>query len=119
MDARVERVMELMKNDRRRNLPLSKLARSVNLSPARLSSLFKAETGTPPSRYLKLLRMSEAKILLCNTFLSVKEVLAHAGFTDESHFVRDFKRIYGITPTEYRRRNFSIDQRVVGQYDVR
>ena len=47
--------------------------------------------------------MKEAAVLLSTTFLSVKEIMARVGFSDESHFVRDFKKIYGMTPTEYRK----------------
>jgi transcriptional regulator GlxA family with amidase domain len=109
MDQRVLTVIALMKHDPRQALPLSRLAQSVNLSTTRLWYLFKAETGSPPGRYLKTLRMQDATTLLADTFLSVKEIIARVGFTDESHFVKDFKRIYGVTPTEYRRQNVAID----------
>ena len=105
MDQRVERVIALMKDDLRQGLSLSEMAHFVNLSPAHLCNLFKAETGTSPARYLRSLRMVRAGALLTNTFLSVKEVMAVVGLSDQSHFVRDFKRINGITPTQYRRRN--------------
>jgi AraC-like DNA-binding protein len=49
--------------------------------------------------------MQDATTLLVDTFLSVKEIIARVGFTDESHFVKNFKRIYGVTPTEYRKQN--------------
>lgn len=109
MDQRVLTVIALMKHDPRQSLPLSRLAQTVNLSPTRLCYLFKAETGTPPARYLRALRMQDATTLLADTFLSVKEIIARVGFTDESHFVKNFKRIYGVTPTEYRKRNAVID----------
>jgi transcriptional regulator GlxA family with amidase domain len=117
MDERVLTVIALMKHNPRRSLPLSSLARSVNLSPTRLCCLFKAEIGTPPARYLRKLRMQDATTLLVTTFLSVKEIIAQVGFTDESHFVRDFKRIYGVTPTEYRKQNLVIDPSTFEQSD--
>lgn len=94
-----------MRDDLTRRLPLTRMAQLVNLSTARLSYLFKHETGMSPSRYLKSLRMREAEILLLKTFLSIKEITARVGFADESHFVRDFKKLYGTTPTDYRKRN--------------
>ena len=109
MDQRVLTVIALMKHDPRQALPLSRLAQSVNLSTTRLWYLFKAETGTPPGRYLRTLRMQDAATQLVTTFFSVKEIMARVGFTDESHFVRDFKRIFGVTPTEYRKQNVVID----------
>jgi len=108
MDQRVVAVIALMKHDPRQALPLSRLAQSVNLSTTRLWYLFKAETGCPPGRYLKTLRMQDATTLLLDTFLSVKEIIARVGFSDGSHFVKDFKRIYGVTPTEYRKQNVVI-----------
>ncbi len=110
MDPRIEALIALMKSDLRRVLPLTRMAQSVNLSPTRLSCLFKAETGTPPARYLRKLRMEVAATLLEETFLSVKEIMARVGFSDESHFVRDFKRIKGMTPTQYRRQRHVVNK---------
>ncbi len=78
------------------------MAESVNLSAPYFCYLFKTITGVPPAKYLKSLRMQQAATLLTTTFLSVKEIVRRVGLTDESHFVRDFKRLYGMTPSEYR-----------------
>lgn len=104
MAERVKRVIELMQGDPSRTFSLGQMAESVNLSPPYFCYLFKSITGVPPARYLKLLRMQQAAVLLTTTFLSVKEVVRRVGCTDESHFVRDFKRMYGATPSEYRNR---------------
>lgn len=102
MAERIKRVIELMQGDPSRTFSLGAMAESVNLSPPYFCYLFKSVTGVPPARYLKTLRMREATTLLTTTFLSVKEIVRRVGGTDESHFVRDFKRIYGVTPSEYR-----------------
>jgi len=102
MAERVKRVIELMQGDPSRTFSLGKMAQSVNLSPPYFCFLFKSITGIPPAKYLKSLRMQQAATLLTTTFLSVKEIVSRVGFTDESHFVRDFKRLYGVTPSEYR-----------------
>ena len=104
MDHRVKKVIALMKEYLHRGWPASKLARFVNVSPSRLHQLFKDETGLPPAKYQHLLRMEQAKELLETSYLSVKEVMAQVGVTDESHFVRDFKKSYGVTPAKYRER---------------
>ncbi|HEV2912039.1 MAG TPA: helix-turn-helix transcriptional regulator [Pyrinomonadaceae bacterium] len=93
-----------MKEDLSRKLMPGELARAVNLSPAHLRYLFKAETGMSVMQYQKTLRMEEARRLLENTFLSGKEIMLRIGITDESHFVRDFKQSYGMTPAQYRAR---------------
>jgi len=74
----------------------------INLSPSRFSRVFKAQTGSSPMQYIKLLRLKRASELLQTTSVSVKEVMFEIGLSDASHFVRDFHRIYGATPGQYR-----------------
>jgi AraC-like DNA-binding protein len=102
MAERVKRVIELMQNDPSRSFTLGEMAESVNLSAPYFCYLFKSITGIPPARYLKSLRMQQAATLLTTTLLSVKEIINRVGCTDESHFIRDFKRMYGKTPIAYR-----------------
>ncbi|HEX8853857.1 MAG TPA: AraC family transcriptional regulator [Pyrinomonadaceae bacterium] len=101
-DPRVRKVIALMRDNYHRELTLGKLAGSVQLSIWHLCHLFKHETGKPPAQYLKSIRMEEARRLLESTVLSVKEVINKVGMSDQSHFVKDFKRAYGDTPTRYR-----------------
>lgn len=101
-------MVELMRGDLSRGLSLEALARAVNLSPSRLHNVFKSETGLSPARYLKKLRLERAKELLEESFFSVKEIRVRVGIGDESHFVRDFKKAYGLTPTEYRARHHAL-----------
>ena len=103
MDFRVRQAIRLISADLRRPLILEEVARAVHLSPPRLRSIFKAETGVTPAQHLKLLRMQKAKQLLGESFLNVKQIMLQVGINDESHFVRDFRELYGLTPAEYRR----------------
>lgn len=91
-----------MREDVRGELSLTEFAQSVNLSVWRLCHIFKSDVGMPPIRYLRLLRMERAKVLLESSFLSVKEIAYQVGLNDESHFVRDFKSTYGYSPALYR-----------------
>jgi transcriptional regulator GlxA family with amidase domain len=102
MDARVQQVISLMHDDLSQDLTLCERAQDVNLTASHLCRLFKAETGVSPARYLKLLRIQKAKNLLETTFLNIKQIMNKVGVNDESHFVRDFKMIYGATPAQYR-----------------
>jgi len=92
----------MMRDDVRGELSLSHFAQAVNLSAWRLCHVFKSEVGMPPIKYLRLLRMDRAKHLLETSFLSVKEIAYNVGVNDESHFVRDFKTTYGLSPACYR-----------------
>lgn len=103
MDRRVQRVILMIESDIRRDYTLAEMAHAVNLSPSHFYHIFKSETGMAPTRYMKEFRMNKAKELLETTFMSVKEILTQIGARDGSHFVRDFKRHYNLTPTQYRR----------------
>jgi transcriptional regulator GlxA family with amidase domain len=105
MDQRVQKAIRLMQENLSRKLLPGEIATAVNLSLAHLRYLFKAETGMSPAQYLRSLRMQEASRLLETTFLSVKEVMHRIGVNDESHFTRDFKKVYGLTPAQYRVRH--------------
>jgi transcriptional regulator GlxA family with amidase domain len=102
LDKRVEKIIQMMREDVRGELSLGEFAQSVNLSVWRLCHIFKSDVGMPPIRYLRLLRMERAKDLLESSFLSVKEIAFQVGLNDESHFVRDFKSTYGFSPALYR-----------------
>ena len=102
MDYRVRQVLKLMEADLRRPVTLPELAGFVNLSDSRFRHIFKAETGKTPVRYLKELRLRQARHLAEPTFLSVKQIMNRVGICDASHFVRDFERLYGLSPARLR-----------------
>ena len=104
LDKRVEKIIQMMRDDVRGELSLGEFAQSVNLSVWRLCHIFKSDVGMPPIRFLRQLRMERAKDLLESSFLSVKEIAFQVGLNDESHFVRDFKSTYGYSPALYRSR---------------
>jgi AraC-like DNA-binding protein len=102
MDRRVERVIEIIEERFTDKLTEDNMSGSVNLSHTRLRLLFKKETGLSPMQYLKRVRIRRAANLLETSFLSIKEVVFQSGARDLSHFVRDFKKEYGLTPREFR-----------------
>src|SRR6266849_5994232 len=102
MDRRVETAIRIMQHDRCRKLAICELAKRVNLSVWHFTRLFKAETSVSPTHYMRCIKVKEAQGLLSETFLSVKEIAAHVGFGDRSHFSRDFKRLCGQSPSSYR-----------------
>jgi transcriptional regulator GlxA family with amidase domain len=109
MDLRVKAAISIMHESVAAQLSMSTLSSRVNLSSERLRQLFKKETGLSPTQYLRDLRMQRAAMLLGSTFLSVKEITASCGIKDVSHFVRDFKRQHGSTPTVFRERSRELE----------
>lgn len=104
MDSRINAAIRLMHLEGHRNFRMGDLARRFNLSLWHFIHLFKAETSVSPKQYLSRLKMEKAEALLNDSFLSVKEVAANAGFSDRSHFSRDFKRMHGQAPSVSRAR---------------
>jgi two-component system response regulator YesN len=79
-------------------------ARVAGLSVGRALHLIKEETGLSLSQYIKKLRVDYGKYLLLNTDISLADVATAAGFFDQSHFTRTFKRIERMTPFHFRRK---------------
>ena len=103
MDRRIELIISKIETETCVPWNAATLAALVSLSPSRFRHLFKQETGTSPSQYLKAFRLRKAEVMLRTTFLSVKQILKQVGIGSNSHFVRDFRKIHGVTPTAYRR----------------
>jgi transcriptional regulator GlxA family with amidase domain len=104
MDQRIQTAIALMETQLQGELSLEEMAQSVNLSSSRLRHLFKAETGVAPAQYFKVIRLRRAQELITTTYLTMKQVMSSVGVHDTGHFAKDFKRIYGVTPAEYRNR---------------
>jgi len=82
---------------------LEQLAAVAHLSPYHFARQFKTATGLPPHQYVIARRVERAKQLLqggCD--LSLAQVAAHAGFSDQSQLSHHFKRLVGVTPGQFR-----------------
>jgi transcriptional regulator GlxA family with amidase domain len=100
---RVRAVIDFMNANIHRRIPMTELAEVVNLSTSHLSRLFKSETGVPPGEYLSRLRMEKARHLLATSFLSIKQIMATVGYNSKGHFVRHFRKAFGLAPSKYRK----------------
>ncbi len=100
MDRRIQAVINRMQSNPATEF--SELAALVNLSPSRLRHLFKVEAGQTPRQFLRELRLQRAEVLLRTTFLTVKEIASQLGLANSTHFVSDFKKVYGVSPAAYR-----------------
>lgn len=87
-----------------RPLDLAGLAESAGLTPAAFSRAFKSIFGLPPTRYFTRLRVELAAHRLHDPSpVSLDRIATEFGFYDQSHLNRQFKRLLGVTPGEYRR----------------
>jgi transcriptional regulator GlxA family with amidase domain len=94
----VRRMRQLMRKHLRDAVPLGELAVRVGLEPWQLTRRFNEACGMTPHRYWTHLRLNEAcRQLRCG--LRPSEV--DAGFSDQSHLGRTFRKMLGLTPAEY------------------
>lgn len=87
-----------------KDISLDDVSRIVDISPYYFSKLFKEETGENFIEYLTNVRLENAKKLLKNSDVSIKNICADTGYSDPNYFSRIFKKQMGITPSEYRER---------------
>lgn len=83
------------------NVSLNDLSRETGLHPNYLHHAFCTHVGLPPHAYLINVRIGHAKRLL-SSGIPAPQVAHTVGFADQSHFIRHFKRIVGVTPGRYR-----------------
>ena len=74
----------------------------IEHSVGAFSYTFKQYTGTNFVNYLKNIRVGEAKKLLTETDMKINEISQAVGYDHEKHFMKTFKGITGLTPSQYR-----------------
>lgn len=84
------------------DVSLSRLAQIARLSPCYLARVFENAVGLPPHAYLESVRIREARALL-DAGESIASAASSAGYADQSHLTRRFRRLLGITPGQYLR----------------
>lgn len=96
----VRRVREYIETYYSEDVSIKQLSLVANLSPFHLIRVFRNEVGIPPHTYLTQVRVTQAKQLLA-LGRPITKVTFETGFTDQSHFTKQFKRITGVTPGKY------------------
>jgi AraC family transcriptional regulator len=100
---RLRAVVEYIEECLDDRLSLEQMAAVAHLSPYHFARQFKASTGLPPHQYVIARRVERARQLLqAGTDLSLADVAAHAGFSDQSQLTHHFKRLVGVTPGQFR-----------------
>jgi transcriptional regulator GlxA family with amidase domain len=85
-------------------LPVERVAAEVGMSPRTLSRWCREHLGESPAELVRRLRLGEARRLLEETTLPLKDVTARTGLGDQSTLWRAFMHDLGVTPSEYRQR---------------
>lgn len=104
-EPRVSRVRNFLQGHSSEHIQISRLADIVSLTPWHLIRVFHRAVGIPLYRYVMLVRLRHAESLVRDG-VPIAETADSAGFCDQSHLSRYFRRILGVTPGQYRKANF-------------
>ncbi len=99
----IDRVIEYMHAHFDRNLSRDELAGVAEVSPCHFSRLFRQTTGFTAKRFMMLLRLEKASVLLRSAHApqTILETAQRCGFESESHFHEEFRLCYGMTPAAF------------------
>ena len=99
----LRRATEYMRENLASRIELSDLAALTGLSQSHFSRSFKAATGLPPYRWHLNARIERAQRLLLETEATLVQVALATGFADQAHMTRVFRKVIGVTPSQWKR----------------
>ena len=99
----VQRVIVQIDTDVAGDLSLHAHAKRLGVNASYLSALFKKETGMTLTDYVNRKRIDFAIYLLNASGMQIQTIAQHCGMPDVNYFTRTFKRLMGMTPSQYRR----------------
>jgi len=80
---------------------INELSQSVLLSEAQFRKRFNEEVGMSPIQYSRIVRVNSALELMKSTAKSMTDISYSLGYFDQSHFIKDFKNIVGVSPKKF------------------
>lgn len=98
------------KNLSNANLDVSILADSLNMSRSTFTRKIKAITGKTPLDFIKDIKMLHARQMLENKTATVADVILALGYSDHKNFTNTFKKTFGVTPSDYLKRESSKEE---------
>lgn len=102
MQAVADRIMDFIEIHYTEDISLQDMAAAMNYSEAYFCKLFKQYFDKSFVTYMTDFRMDRAKELLENVLINIKDVGTEVGYKDSNYFAKVFKRVTGMTPSEYR-----------------
>ena len=100
---KIQEAINYIKENYKTDINMAVVSNEVSMNYSLFSSAFKNYTGTNFVGFVRDLRIGEAKKLLATTPLKVNEISARVGYDNEKHFMKSFKAIVGVSPSEYRK----------------
>ena len=104
--------LQFMMENFRENITVEQLADLVHLSKSYFMGCFKKAVGVGAMEHLTQLRMNAACDALSSTDKMISDISFHCGYSNLSNFNRQFKKVVGCTPNEYRKQNKTGDAHI-------
>lgn len=104
-EANFAEILEYIDKHFTENITTAEISKKFGYDNAYFCRKFKSVTGKTMMTYIRYMRISKAKDLLINSNDSIKDVSWKCGFADISHLSNTFKKKYGMSPAEFRRRS--------------
>ena len=104
-DPMIARTLALMHGKPAYNWTIEELAKQAGLSRSVMAERFTQLVGLPPMHYLAKWRMQIASELLTSSNANIARIAAETGYGSEESFSRAFKKMVGVAPSVWRRRN--------------
>ncbi|MDE2167510.1 MAG: helix-turn-helix transcriptional regulator [Alphaproteobacteria bacterium] len=101
--AQLRRAVDYIRAHLGEDLGLVELAAIAGLSPHHFATAFRRSVGTSPHRYVTAKRIDRARALLRDAERPIGEIAYVVGFSSQSHFTANFRRVTGLTPSRFRR----------------
>lgn len=99
----IRKAIEFIRINLNHYLSLNSISEALYVSSYELSRQFKKETGETITEYINKRRINEAVFILENKSISITDISYMVGFNDVNYFTKVFKKIKGMTPSEYRK----------------
>ena len=97
-----------------RPMSASKIAKAVGTTRIRLDKAFAAELGRSPGAEVMRRRLSRARYLLTDTDTKVIAIASQTGFCNAPYLIRSFKKVFGFSPSVWRRREENAKKNRIG-----
>ncbi len=85
------------------HLTIEQIATHFEFNPNYLERIFKQQTNSTIIQYINQLKLEKAQELLLKTNLPIKQIASFAFFNDDKHFMKQFKKVLQLTPSEFRK----------------
>ncbi len=102
---RIRKVTSFIEENYQKIITLAQLAQLCGLSEKYFCTIFKSATGKTPIEYVNCVRIKSACDKLIETHETVTSIALESGFDNISYFIRQFKKIMGQSPSEWRKTN--------------